>query len=78
MNSNLHPIFQQELKPFAPRSHGDVNDSAAKELFNNEAFLAECDRAVDALKALPMEQTPAYNRALEKQMTAHLRSGSLI
>lgn len=62
----------------APRDHGAINDTAAAELFNNEEFLTKCDRAVDALKALPMEQTPAYNKALEKQMTAHLRSGSVL
>lgn len=75
--SNLHPIFQQALKPFAPRSHGEIGDAAAKELYNSEAFLARMDAAVERNKALPYEQTPAYQKAIERQIQAQHVKGEL-
>ena len=58
MNSNLHPIFQQALKPFAPTQEQCV----------------KMDAAMERIKALPYEQTPAYQRAMAAQIQAqHVR-----
>lgn len=67
------------MKPIlpAPASHSEINDQVAQALFDEEKWIA-ADVERNRLKALPMEQTPAYNKALEKQMTAHLRSGSVL
>lgn len=34
----------------------------------SEAFLARMDAAMERIKALPHEQTPAYQRAMERQI----------
>lgn len=63
MNSNLHPIFQQALKPWTPPTELD-------------AYLARIDAAIERIKALPYEQTPAYLRAMERQIQAqHVKGG---
>lgn len=61
--NNLHPIFEQALKPFAPKTDTDF-------------FLERIDAAMERIKALPYEQTPAYQRAMERQIQAqHVRGG---
>jgi hypothetical protein len=76
--NTVNPVNQQHdatLSPLARRSHGEIGEAAAVELFNNEAFLARMDKAVDAAKALPMDQTPAYHRALDAQVQEQNRGG---
>lgn len=59
--NNLHPIFQQALKPFAPPT---------------EEQRVNIDAAMERIKALPYEQTPAYQRAMARQIQAqHVRGG---
>lgn len=65
MNSSLHPVMKQALKPFAPPTDA-------------EFFLERIDAAMERIKALPYEQTPAYQRAMERQIQAqHVRGGVL-
>ena len=56
----MHPIFEQALKPFIPPS---------------EAQKVSIDAALERIKALPYEQTPAYQKAMERQIQSqHVRS----
>jgi hypothetical protein len=61
--NQLHPVMQQALKPFAPPTQEQC---------------VKMDAALERIKALPFEQTPAYQRAMERQIQAqHVRGGVL-
>lgn len=60
---HLHPVMQQALKPFAPLTQEQC---------------VKMDAAMERIKALPYEQTPAYQRAMDRQIQAqHVRGGVL-
>ena len=63
--NQLHPVMQQALKPFTPPTDA-------------EFFLERIDAAMERIKALPYEQTPAFQRAMERQIQAqHVKGGVL-
>lgn len=61
--NQLHPVIQAALKPFAPPTQEQC---------------IKIDAAMQRIKALPYEQTPAYQKAMERQIQAqHARGGVL-
>lgn len=63
--NNLHPVMRAALKPFTPKTDADF-------------FLERIDAAMERIKALPYEQTPAYQRAMQRQIQAqHVKGGVL-